>query len=134
MLYQYFPEFRGLKQKDFKELWHQVVNGQENKNAQNLLNQDRQLRLIQLKTLNNIADKIREAYRQYHEDGSGDMLDYNFTLRESSDCAMELSQLNLPSTDMEAETQVRKVVKEIFIPKLDEPEEKKNIEALIGAI
>lgn len=134
MIFQYFPEFHGLQQSDFRMLWHQKFNGRESKEAQNLSSQARDLRLTQLKTLIAIASHIREAYRQYQEEGSSNMINYNFTLRGSVDCAMKLSQLSLPTTEQEAENQVRTVITEIFIPKLREPEEKKNVEALIKEV
>ena len=134
ILFQYFPEFNGLKQNDFKELWGQVVNGTESKNAQNLLNQERQLRLVQLKTLVSIADNIREAYRQYQEEGSGSLVDFNFDLRASSDCATELAHGQLPTNELDCESKVREVVKKYFVIKQEEPEAKKNVEALIGAV
>lgn len=131
MVYQHFSEFQGLGQGDFQAIWHQVVNGRETKNAQSLLNQGRQIRIKQMKMIVRIANHIREAYRQYQENESGNQLDYNFTLRETSDCALELSHRKLSDSEDEAEAQVRKIVLENIQIKFTTPEERKNIEALI---
>lgn len=129
IVYQYLPELKDLGQNEFKILWNKVVNGKENKIADHLLTQNCQARISQLKMLIQVADKIRTAYRQYQSEGSGTLVDYNFTLRETVDCAVELASLPTYTED-----DAKKVVVEIFIPKLDTPEERKNSESLIREI
>lgn len=134
MIYSYFPEFRGISQTEFRDMWHQIVNGKQSKSAQSLLNPSRQLRVVQLKMLINIASKVREAYRQYQEGLNSNIVSYNFTLRKSVDCAIELADMDLPTTEGEAEDRSRRVVSEVFVPQFKNEEEKKNIESIINAI
>lgn len=133
MVYQYFPALSGLNQSEFKILWHKIVNGKENPQADTLSNQKREQQVLQLKTLIKIANHIREAYRQYQEEGGGSEIDYNFTLRETADCANEIAQTEI-SQSSEIESKVKSIVNEIFTTKLDRPENRRMAEALISEV
>ena len=87
---QYVPEFKDLNQKEFQILWDAEINGKADPRAADLLTQNRKERLADIKEIVEIANKIREAYRNYHEGKSDEQIKFIFSLRESIECAYEL--------------------------------------------
>ena len=125
MVKQYFPGFQGVSNKDFNLIWDSEINKVALPEAVNLLTPERSVRLKQVKSLLQVASKVRNAYMAYRTAG-GEAVPLSFSLRASRDCAKFLAKVEKPD--------VKEVIKSIYLNKISDPEERMRMEALIEEV
>ncbi len=137
---QYIPELKDLDTKDFQLLWDAVVNGAFKNKAEaahisELLTEARKGLILDIKEVITIANKIREAYRGYHEGKSDAPIKFIFSLRESVECAFELPYVEVTSEEkLRGVTRAKKAVQEVILPKIPLGEERIYLKSLINEL
>ena len=82
-----------------------------------------------------MANKIREAYRAYHEGKSDEPIKFVFSLRESVECAFELPHVELTAEEKKkGMTRAKKAVQEVILPKIPLGEERTYLQSLIAEL
>jgi MoxR-like ATPase len=132
---QYIPELKDLDQKEFQILWDSVVNKKEDPRAPELLTSARKERVEDVKEVVEMANKIREAYRAYHEGKSDEPIKFVFSLRESVECAFELPHIELTAEEKKkGMTRAKKAVQEVILPKIPLGEERTYLQSLVAEL
>ncbi len=135
ILRQYVADLKELDPKEFQLLWDNVVNGKSDPRAADLLTVNRKERIEDLKEIVAVANKIREAYRAYHEGKSDDPIKFVFSLRESVEAAYELADVEMTDKDKElGMTRAKKAVQEVILPKIPIGEERTYLSTLIAEL
>ncbi|MBI3335641.1 MAG: AAA family ATPase [Candidatus Portnoybacteria bacterium] len=132
---QYIPELKDLDQREFQILWDSVVNKREDPRATELLTSARKERIEDVQEVVEMANKIREAYRAYHEGKSDEPIKFVFSLRESVECAFELPHVELTAEEKKkGMTRAKKAVQEVILPKIPLGEERTYLQSLIAEL
>lgn len=132
---QYTPELKDLDAKDFQIVWDAVVNGKSDRRAADLLTANRKERIEDVKEIVEIADKVRQAYRAYHEGKSDEAIKFVFSLRESVEAAYELPEVELTAEEKKkGMTRAKKAVQEVILPKIPIGEERTHLTTLIAEL
>lgn len=135
ILRQYLPEFKDMDQREFQLAWDAVVNKKSDPRAADLLTTARTEQIENIKEIITIANKIREAYRAYHEGKSDDPIKFVFSLRESVEAAYELADVELTEQEKrKGMTRAKKAVQEVILPKIPIGEERTYLSSLIAEI
>lgn len=132
---QYVPELKELNQQEFQILWDAEINGKTDPRATDLITSSRKERLEEVKEIIELANKIRQAYKAYHEGKSDEPIKFVFSLRESVECGYELADAEVtPEEKRKGMTRAKKAVKEVILPKIPLGEEKTYLETLIAEL
>ena len=132
---QYVPELKDLNQQEFQILWDTEINGKADPRAADLINSSRKERLDEVKEIVELANKIRQAYKAYHEGKSDEPIKFVFSLRESVECGYELADAEVTSEEKrKGVTKAKKAVKEVILPKIPLGEERTYLETLIAEL
>lgn len=132
---QYVPELKGLSQQEFQILWDSEINGKADPRATDLITADHKERIEEVKEIVEIANKIRQAYKAYHEGKSDEPIKFVFSLRESVECGYELDDAEITSEEKrKGMTKAKKAVKEVILPKIPLGEERTYLETLIAEL
>jgi MoxR-like ATPase len=135
ILRQYVAELKDLDPKEFQLVWDNVVNGKTDPRAADLLTTIRKEKIEDVKEIVSIANKIREAYRAYHEGKSDDPIKFVFSLRESVEAAYEIADVELTEKEkQQGMTRAKKAVQEVIIPKIPVGEERTYLSTLIAEL
>ncbi|MFH1289390.1 MAG: AAA family ATPase [Patescibacteria group bacterium] len=132
---QYVPELKDLNQQEFQILWDAEINEKVDPQAADLINSSRRERLKEVKEIVELANKIRQAYKAYHEGKSDEPIKFVFSLRESVECGYELEDAEVTSEEKrKGITKAKKAVKEVILPKIPLGEERTYLETLIAEL
>ena len=132
---QYIPELKDLDQREFQILWDSVANKREDPRATELLTSARKERIEDVQEVVEMANKIREAYRAYHEGKSDEPIKFVFSLRESVECAFELPHVELTAEEKKkGMTRAKKAVQEVILPKIPLGEERTYLQSIIAEL
>lgn len=135
ILKQYVPEVQDMNKKDFGILWDFVVNSRRDPQVAGLLSVVRREGIEKILAIVTIANKIRTAYRAYHEGKSDDPVKFIFSLRESVEAAFELGDIEVSEEEKkQGITGPKKAIKTVILPKIPMGEERIHIEALINEL
>lgn len=122
ILRQYVAELSELSRQEFRVLWSQVANRGSTGVGLSLLTQKREECIDQILEILKIADKVRGAYRSFHEGSSEDEVNFTFSLRASRDCARAL----------EKTADAKEAVKKVILPKIPQGEERIKVADIIN--
>jgi hypothetical protein len=132
---QYIPELKDLDEREFQMLWDSVVNRREDPRATELLTSDSKERIEDVKEVVELANKIREAYRAYHEGKSDEPIKFVFSLRESVECVCELPYVELTAEEKKkGMTRAKKAVQEVILLKIPLGEERTYLQSLVAEL
>jgi MoxR-like ATPase len=135
ILRQYIPELKDLDPKEFQLLWDNVVNEKSDPRAADLLTKTRKEKIEDIREIVAVANKIREAYRAYHEGKSDDPIKFVFSLRESVEAAYEIADVELTEAEkQQGMTRAKKAVQEVILPKIPVGEERTYLSTLIAEL
>lgn len=135
ILRQYVGDLKDLDPKEFQLAWDSVVNGKGDPRAVDVITAARRERIEEIKEIVTLANKIREAYRAYHEGKSDDPIKFVFSLRESVEAAYELADVELTDKEKRAGmTKAKKAVQEVILPKIPVGEERTYLSTLIAEL
>jgi MoxR-like ATPase len=135
ILRKHIPELADLDPKDFQIAWDAVVNSKSDRRAADLLSADRKERLEDVKEIVEIANKVRQAYRAYHEGKSDEAIKFVFSLRESVEAAYELPEVELTAEEKKrGVTRAKKAVQEVILPKIPVGKERTYLTTLIAEL
>lgn len=140
ILKQHVSELKNLSNFEFEQIWNCAFNTDRQlmqpQGAEEKLVEHR-FRTLEgpfrsVKGIVEIANKIRDAYRAYHEGKSDDQIKFTFSLRESVECAYELPFMKLtPEERKKGITRAKKAVQEVVLPKIALGEERVFLKTLI---
>ena len=135
ILRKHIPELNELDEKEFQLIWDSVVNGKSDRRAVDLLTADRKERIEDVKEIVEIANKVRQSYRAYHEGKSDEAIKFVFSLRESVEAAYELPEVELTAEEKKkGMTRAKKAVQEVILPKIPIGEERTYLTTLIAEL
>lgn len=134
---QHIPELKDLSEREFQALWDDIVNSKNiiDTRLAEALTVDRRNRILDIKEIVEIANKVREAYRAYYEGRLDDPIKFVFSLRESVEAAYELPYSD-PTNDERnvGMTRAKKAVQEVVLPKIPLGEERTYLSTLIAEL
>ena len=82
-----------------------------------------------------VANKIRGAYRAYHEGKSDQPIKFVFSLRESVECAYDIAVAELtPEDKKNGVTKAKKAVQDVVLPKIPLGEERTFLASLVAQL
>ena len=135
ILRQYVPELKDLSPDEFQMLWDSVVNEKANPKVADLITTIIKERIEDIKEIIEISNRLRAAYRGYHEGKSDEQIKFVFSLRESVECAYELANTTVTADESRRGlTRAKKAVQEVVLPKIPLGEERTFLSTLIAEI
>ncbi|MEK7589452.1 MAG: AAA family ATPase [Patescibacteria group bacterium] len=135
ILRQYVPDLKDFTPEEFQMLWDAVANNKANPKVADLLTASVKEQIEDIKEVAEIANKIRGAYRAYHEGKSDEPIKFVFSLRESVECAYELPAMVITEEEKRrGMTKAKKAVQEVVLPKIPLGEERTYLATLISEL
>lgn len=122
MLAKQVDVLKSLTPDEFKKLWDHKINKDPGNGADMFDSPERSLAINSLNQIVRIANKMRQAYRAFQTNQPGaQVFEFVFSIRESLDIVAELVESG----------SVTEAIKEVILPKISDPEQKKLALAII---
>lgn len=111
------PSLKSLTADEFMLLWDHKINKEAGNGADILDTAERGKPIEDINLVVKIANKMRQAYRAFQTNEPGaDVFEFVFSIRESQDIVTELTEAN----------SVKEAIKEVVLPKIADPEQRKR--------
>lgn len=124
--------FAGLASEDFDRMWQFVINNDTANGADNLLHPEAVKLIRGYREIVGIANRLRTAHEKFRAGESSHPMEFVFSLRESADVAAELEGEIAQTADEDgAKAAARQMIKEVVLPKVGDPAERKRVEAVV---
>ncbi len=124
ILAQYMKHASKLSQSEFYQLWDYLVNGDKTNGGDRLLNREIEKEVVGIYQIVRCANRIRAAYQNYKTGRSTEMVNFVFSLRETTTIAMIMHAFSSP----------KEAIKNVVIPKIEDPEERDRVRLIIEQV
>lgn len=123
ILARQMESLRSLTTEEFGRLWDHIVNKQAGNGADVLDKPERRKAIEQLNQVVAVANKMRQAYRAFQANESGaPVFEFVFSIRECQDIVKELAEGGATKT----------AIAEVVLPKIADPTQRKQAQAIIS--
>ncbi len=120
---------KGLQLEEFERLWDYVVGRNAASGGDQFASPDRESDIRNLNSVVRVAEAIRSAHSQYMRGESDEVVNFDFTLRETKMIAM---RYNLDKRQHPTAAQdVKQVIKDSVLPKIADLEERERVSIII---
>lgn len=120
MMSAHLPAFAELSDTEVAQLFDYVVNGDRASGGDAIATPQREDLITKMADVVHVANVVRKAYDDFHGGASPEIVEIVFSLRESMDIATELPRMS-----------ARAAIKEVLLPKIGDPEQRRRIEVLV---
>lgn len=126
MLAGYMDDLSELKQAEFRQVWDYVVNRDQTNGADVILegNPGLESDVRRVYDVVRVANTLRGMYAAYQVGDSNEPMDFPTSLREVTDIVMEMNHRQ----------GVKRIIKRVIIPKIDDRRQKKIVEDTIDGV
>jgi hypothetical protein len=126
MLAGYMENLSELKQDEFKLCWDYVINKNTSNGADRLIKADKSTEgdIHRIYDVIRVANRLREMYTAYQLGDSNEPMDFPTSLREVTDIVMEMNHRQ----------GIKRIIKRVIVPKIDDRRQKKIVEETIDAV
>lgn len=126
MLAAYMDTLGGLKQGELKDCWDYVINHEKGGAGEMIVQGDPTIEsdIRRVYDVIRTANRLREMYQAFQIGDSNEPMDFPTSLREVTDIVMEMNH----------KKGVKKIVKRVIVPKIDDRRQKKLVEQTIDAV
>lgn len=121
VLAKYVPSLAELPAEAFAALWDHAINNDKTAGGDRYATVPRVELCKKLREIVKIASRVRDAYRAFRTGTSNDPIEFVFSMRETTDIALEL----------ERQPNVKKAAQSVVLPKIGDPEERERVKVII---